>query len=286
MSASDTALTALAPLVWGSTYIVASHILPPGLPLTAAVLRVLPVGLALILWHRAVPSGIWWPRMIVLGLLNIGIFQGLLFVAAYRLPGGVAATLGAIQPLLVAALAWPLLSIRPSIGTILAGVAGLAGVGLLVLTPAARLDGVGIAAALGGAVSMALGMTLSRRWLPPVPMMLFTGWQLAVGGLFLLPLALWLEPPLPSLTVAQGMGYAYLGVIGAGVAYFLWFRGLAKLPPSAVAALGLLSPVAATFLGWGVAGQSLSPGQMAGAVLVLGAVWAGHRAARKPRPRA
>ena len=39
--------------------------------------------------------------MLVLGGLNIGVFQALLFVAAYRLPGGVAATTGAIQPLLV-----------------------------------------------------------------------------------------------------------------------------------------------------------------------------------------
>jgi probable blue pigment (indigoidine) exporter len=78
----------------------------------------------------------------------------------------------------------------------------------------------------------------------------------------------------------QGAAYLYLGLIGAGVTYFLWFRGLSRLPPSAVASLGLLSPVAATFLGWGVAGQSLSAGQSAGAVLVLAAVWLGQRAAK------
>ena len=280
MRVRDTVLTAMAPLIWGSTYIVTSHVLPPGMPLTTAVLRVLPVGLLLILWHRQLPSLTWLPRMLLLGALNIGVFQGLLFVAAYRLPGGVAATLGAIQPLLVAVLAWPLLSIQPRPQTFLAGFGGVIGVALLVLTPAASLDGIGIVAALVGAGCMALGMTLSRRWLPPVSMMAFTSWQLVAGGFMLLPFALWLEPPLPSLTPSQTGAYLYLGLVGAGLTYFLWFRGISKLPPSAVASLGLLSPVAATLLGWGLAGQSLSYGQAAGAALVLGCVWLGQRVAK------
>lgn len=276
----DTLLTSLAPLVWGSTYLITSHVLPPALPLTAAVLRVLPVGLLLLAWHRRLPSGIWLARMTVLGALNIAIFQGALFVAAYRLPGGVAATLGAIQPLLVAVLAWPLLSLRPTIGVVAAGILGICGVALLVLTPAARLDAVGIAAALGGAACMALGTILTRRWLPAVPPMVSTSWQLVAGGVLLLPFAVALEPGLPPLTAAQVGGYAYLGLVGAGVAYFLWFRGVARLAPSAVASLGLLSPLSATVLGWVVAGQSLSLGQTAGVGLVLAAVALGQRARR------
>lgn len=273
----DILLTALAPLVWGSTYLITSHVLPPGLPLTAAVLRVLPVGLLLMAWHRRLPQGVWLWRMLALGALNIALFQGALFVAAYRLPGGVAATLGAVQPLLVAVLAWPLLSVRPTFRTVAAGVAGVAGVALLVLTPSARLDAVGIAAALGGAASMAFGTLLVRRWLPPVPPMVFTSWQLVVGGLLLLPFALVLEPPLPHLTAVQVAAYGYLGLVGAGLAYFLWFRGVTRLPPSSVASLGLLSPVSATLLGWGVVGQALGLGQMAGAVMVLVAVGMGQR---------
>lgn len=273
----ESLLTALAPLVWGSTYLVTSHVLPPGLPLAAAVLRVLPVGLLLMAWHRRLPNGPWLWRMLALGALNIALFQGALFVAAYRVPGGVAATLGAVQPLLVVVLAWPLLSMRPTLRALAAGGVGVMGVALLVLTPSARLDGVGIAAALGGAASMALGTILVRRWLPPVPPLVFTSWQLVGGGLLLLPFALVLEPPLPALTAAQIAAYGYLGLVGAGLAYVLWFRGVTRLPPAAVASLGLLSPVSATVLGWGVAGQALSLGQMAGAVLVLAAVAVGQR---------
>ncbi|MGT2489749.1 EamA family transporter [Cupriavidus basilensis] len=105
---------------------------------------------------------------VALGVLNIGLFQAMLFIAAYRLPGGVAATVGAIQPLLVVLLAWLLLGARPHLAAWLAGLGGIGGVALLVLGPAARLDAVGVAAAAAGAVSMALGTVLAKRWRPPV----------------------------------------------------------------------------------------------------------------------
>src|SRR5450830_850686 len=97
----DIVLTALAPAIWGSTSIVASELLPPDRPFTAALIRVLPAGLLLLLfsWQAPARRDTW--RLLVLGALNIGVFQALLFVAAYRLPGGLAAVLGAIQPLLV-----------------------------------------------------------------------------------------------------------------------------------------------------------------------------------------
>ncbi|GHD56604.1 hypothetical protein GCM10010317_043130 [Streptomyces mirabilis] len=57
--------------------------------------------------------GDWWWKAAVLGLLNIGGMP-LLFLAAERLPGGVAATLGAAQPLLVTGLAVAVLRDRPT----------------------------------------------------------------------------------------------------------------------------------------------------------------------------
>ena len=40
--------TALAPLIWGSTYLVTTEFLPPNRPFTAALIRVLPAGLLLL----------------------------------------------------------------------------------------------------------------------------------------------------------------------------------------------------------------------------------------------
>ena len=69
--------------------------------MTVAMLRALPAGLLLVMIVRQIPTGIWWMRIFILGALNISLFWSLLFISVYRLPGGVAATVGAVQPLMV-----------------------------------------------------------------------------------------------------------------------------------------------------------------------------------------
>jgi probable blue pigment (indigoidine) exporter len=284
------ATTAVAPALWGSTYLVTTELLPDGRPLLAGTLRALPAGLLLIAvvaalaGRRALPTGAWWWRAVVLGFLNIGLFFALLFVAAYRLPGGIAAVLGALGPFVVAAVAFALLDQRPAVRVLLAGAAGLAGVALLVLRSDAALDPLGLAAATAGMVSMSFGTVLGRRWgTPPglpdrrTALLALTGWQLTVGGLLLAPVMLLVEGPPPALTWTNLGGFGYLSLIGTAGAYFLWFRGVTALAPARVTLLGLLSPVVAALLGWLVLDQSLSPGQLLGATSVLAAVVLGTR---------
>ena len=275
-----TLVTALAPAVWGSTYLVATETLPADRPLLAAALRALPVGLLLILVFGRLPKGSWWWRSFILGTLNIGLFFALLFVAAYRLPGGVAATVGAVQPLLVAALAWPLLDERLSAVKVVAGVLGVAGVALLVLQIEAALDPVGVGAALAGATSMATGIVLTKRWVGklgrPATLFVFTAWQLTAGGVVLTILALAIEGPPPRLTAENGVGFLYLGVVGTALAYALWFRGVERLPVSATSFLSLTSPLVASVLGYVVLGQAYTAWQGVGVALILVAVILGQ----------
>ncbi len=133
-------LTALTPMVWGSTYLVTTEFLPSDRPLLAGALRALPIGLLLALFYRKLPRGPSLWHVSVLGFFNIGLFFAFLFLGAYRLPGGVAATLGAVGPLFVAGLAWLWLGQKPSAVTVLAGVGGVVGVGFLVLGEDAALD--------------------------------------------------------------------------------------------------------------------------------------------------
>lgn len=279
----DILLTAIAPAIWGSTYLVTTQGLPDGYPVTLAVLRALPAGLLLLALTRCLPPKAWLGRAFALGALNFAIFWTLLFVAAYRLPGGVAATLGSLQVLIVIGLARGFLGTPVRALAVLAALFGVLGVALLLLGPDASLDPIGIAAGIGGAASMAAGTVLSRKWQPPVSALSFTAWQLTLGGVLLLPLAFVLEPPLPALTGTNLAALAWLGLVGAALTYWLWFRGVARLDPGAVSMLGMMSPVTAVALGWVWLGEALSPVQALGAVIVLGSVWAGQRANRPRR---
>lgn len=73
---TDILLTALAPAVWGSTYLVTTELLPTGAPLTLAMLRTLPAGLLLLLIVRELPRGMWWGKVLVLGALNFSLYLG------------------------------------------------------------------------------------------------------------------------------------------------------------------------------------------------------------------
>ncbi len=270
----DVMLTALAPMVWGSTYIVASELLPPDRPYTAALIRALPAGLLLLLLTRRVPARQDWWRLLVLGALNIGAFQALLFVAAYRLPGGLAAVLGSVQPLVVMALIWAVDRRTPKLATLLSAAMGIFGMAILLLSPRATFEPVGIVAALLGAVSMACGMWLTQRWRLDLPVLALTGWQLLFGGLMLAPVAWWVDAPLPALSLTHWLAYSWLSLAGAVLAYVIFFRGVMRLPTVAVASLGLLSPLTAVTLGWLLLSQSMTGMALLGLVIVMASVFA------------
>lgn len=270
--------TALAPAVWGSTYIVTTEYLPGFAPSTVALLRSLPVGLVLLLLVRELPRGTWWIKVFVLGALNFSLFLSMLFIAAYRLPGGVAATLGAIQPLLVVVLARFILGRPLQLLSFAAALVGVAGVALLVFTPGAALDPVGVVAGLSGAGSMALGTVLNRKWQPPVSMLTSTAWQLSAGGLLLLPVVLLFEPPIPTPSGENLLALCWLGFIGMGFAYAVWLRGIARLDAALVSSLGLLSPLTAVLLGWTFLQQSLDGFQVAGALAIVASIGLIHHA--------
>lgn len=271
--------TVVAPTLWGMTYLATTELLPPGRPLLAATVRALSAGLILAAVAPRRPQGRWWAKAAVLGALNIGAFFALLFVAAYRLPGGVAATLGSIQPLVAAGLAAKLLGERLRPVIVLSGLLGVAGVAMLVLRAGAALDAVGVVAGLVGALSMATGTVLAKRWGQPVPVAAFTSWQLLAGGLGLLAATVALEGAPHELTARNLAGFGWFATSTA-LAYLVWFRGIARLPVARVSLLGLLSPVVATLAGWAVLGQRLTAPQLLGAALVLLAI---HLGARLPR---
>jgi probable blue pigment (indigoidine) exporter len=268
-------------MAWGTTYIVTTELLPKGVPVLSAAVRALPAGLILLALFRKLPQGVWRWRVPFLGALNIGVVLFLIFFAAQRLPGGIAATIGAAQPLIVAVLGWGVLAKRPSLQLILAGALGLAGIALLVLHSAIGLDPLGVAAALGATCATALGAVLMERWGRPAPLMLFTAWQLVAGGILLLAVGLVFEP-LPHVVTARNLlGFAWVGIVNTAFAYALWFRGVERLNASATAFLSLLSPLTAVGLGFLIKSERMTVIQVGGMLLVAAAVAYSQRLSRQ-----
>ncbi|MGX1270005.1 EamA family transporter [Streptomyces phaeoluteigriseus] len=281
--AATVLLTALAPLSWGTTYAVTTEFLPADRPLFTALTRALPAGLLLLALVRVLPHGAWWGRATALGALNIGAFFPLLFLAAYRMPGGMAAVVGSAGPLFVVALSALLLGQRPAARTLLTATVAVFGVSMVVLKATGGLDAVGLLAAVASTASMSAGLVLAKKWGTPagVGPLALAGWQLTIGGLLIAPLALLVEGAPPALDGAAVGGYLYLALAGTAVAYWLWFRGIGRLSATQVTFLAPLSPLTAAVVGWAALGEALTPLQLAGTVLAFGATVAGQLTPRR-----
>lgn len=269
-------VTLLAPISWGTSYVTITELLPDGRPLLVATMRVVPSGIVLVgagaLASRWRPTGAQWWHTGLLALFNFGVFFPLLVVAVYRLPGGVAAAAGGLQPILVAAGWWLVNRRRPRRLDLAVGCVAALGVALVVIRPGAGLDPVGVLAAVGANVSFAIGVVLTKRLPAPPNRLAATGWQLLMGGLILVPLTAMVEGAPPSLSPGNVAGFAYLSLIGTALAFVLWFNGIRRLPPAAPPLLGLAAPVTGAVLGWVVLGQSLSPLQLIGFALTIAAI--------------
>lgn len=110
-----------------------------------------------------------------------------------------------------------------------------------------------------------------------------TLWATLMGAPLLLVVALLLgEDVVPATAAGWGacVAMGLVHVLGQGGA--AWALG--KLPASVTAVTILIQPVVASLLGWWVFGETLTPIQALGGVLVLGAIVMAQVSTRRPKP--
>ncbi|MFD7164854.1 EamA family transporter [Streptomyces violascens] len=277
------ALTAVAPVAWGTNYFVTREFLPADRPLYGAALRALPAGLVLLGLCRQRPRGAWWWRSAVLGMLNVSVFFVLVYAASQLLPTSIASTVMAVSPLAMMLIAWALVSEQPGIAHLAGAAIGLGGVCLMLLT---GVEGVSVPGVLASAAAMlvsAFGHILAKRWSSGADVLASTAWQLTAGGLFLLPVAAAVEGPPPALSRSALLAFGYVALVATALAFTAWFTGLRHLPAGTVGLIGLLNPVTGVLFGTALAGEVLTVQQLCGLVLVLVGVVLGRptRAGRR-----
>jgi drug/metabolite transporter, DME family len=198
----------------------------------------------------------------------------LAYFAAVATAGVSIATLVALglAPLLIAVGATVLGHGRPERATVAALVAALVGLVLLVGISAGADAGTTVVLGALLAVGSALGyavVTLAGVGVPtgiPVTLAGFAG-----GALLLTPIALLSGLRLTTDPVALGV-LLYLGLVPSALAYAMFFTGLRSVPGPVASIVTLLEPLTATALATAFLGERLSPGALAGGLLVLAAV--------------
>lgn len=263
------AAAALATVLWGFTYVVTTLMLPPH-PFLISAVRAMGGAIILLLIARQLPAPGWLGRLIILGTLNTCLFFSLLFVSALRLPGGVAAIFQALGPLFVILLGWAILGAKPSVLKILSVVIGVIGVSLVVLKGDAQVDLLGVLAALGSTLSLALGGVLMNRWgKPPMGMINFTGWQLFIAGVELSILTALMGDFPTELTSTHLLGFFILALALTAIPFVLWFRAIAHAGAVTIAPFFLLVPITAFALDAIIKSVVPTPFQLLGIAIVI-----------------
>jgi drug/metabolite transporter (DMT)-like permease len=278
-------LLVVTSVAWGFNWPVMKLLMLEWPPFSFRVLTALvsiTLLLLLALWQRErlLPRRDQWGRLAVASVLNVTSWLALAPLSLFWLEASEAAIIAYTMPVWATMLAWPILGERPDWRRLAGLGLGLSGVtllmaGQLVSAPAAVLLGKlpGVAAILGTALMFASGIIFTKRFpvqMAPVPLV---AWQLAIGMLPVVVIALGFERVDFSGITALGWGcLAYAALIGQVVAYLAWFRALRLLPAGTAAIGSLLVPVIGVFSSGLVLGEPLGPRQLVALVLTLGGV--------------
>lgn len=205
----------------------------------------------------AVPWRVW-PRLVLISLLNVTAWMGLASFSLLWLAAAEATIVCYTMPVWASLLAWVVLGERPGRARIAGLLLALSGLVLLVLGRGVAVGlekAPGVAFGLGSAILFSLGTVITKRWPVGLPPTSSTVWQVGLGILPLVVLAVLFDrPEVGRLSGLDWALLAYGGIFAMGLCYLSWFAALRRLPAS-LASLGtLITPMvgvasAAFFLG-------------------------------------
>lgn len=272
-------------VLWGSTYLAIRIGVETIPPFVLAGLRHLTAGLLLYGWVRGTKRAArperrhWRSAALVGGLLLLG-GNGLVTWAEQRVPSGLAALIVASVPLWMTAIDALMRRERPH-GVVLAGLAmGLAGIAFLAapgrFAGGSHVDPLGAAALLSAALFWAIGSLVSRRVALPASTLLATAMEMLAGGAILLCVAGVSgeigRVSLAAVSARSLVALGYLIVAGSLLGFSAYVFLLGATTPARVSTYAYVNPVVAVFLGWLVAGESVTPRTLLAAAVIVAAV--------------
>ncbi|GAA4622503.1 EamA family transporter [Actinoallomurus vinaceus] len=235
-----------------------------------------------------------WPLLLLYGLMGVAGCQSLYFVAASRLPVGVAILLEFTGPVLV--VAWMRFVRRTrvprtaAVGVVIA-LAGLACV--VQVWSGMRIDLLGLLAGLGAAACQAAYFLIIDRVGDDVDPLVMTAAGSTVGAVVLAVVA----PPsgIPWHVLTTGVPFGdrlapgwflvvWIILISTVVAYLAGVAAVHRLSAPVAGGVAYLEAVAAGLFAWITLGERLSPAQLAGGAIVLVGAFVAQRSVAPDEP--
>lgn len=281
-------------LLWALCYPLITTAVRYAPPLHIGALRAVIAGFSLVILGVALgrpnPRNREWLAVVGIGAFSTSMGFAGMFLAGGRISPGIATVIANTQPLLAAVIGYFALGER-FVGWQGAGmVVAFIGIGL-VATPALAGSGVeggavtspGVAYVLMGAVGVAAGNVIMKRFASRLDPISATGWQLLVGGSLLFGvIALQGSPGSIEWSGPLLFALAGLAIPGTAIVFVLWFALIQRAPLNALNVFSFLTPVFALAIGAALYGERFNALEIAGTCLVIGGAWMARRRKRQP----
>jgi len=279
-------------VVWGSTYLAIKIAVRTQPPLLSGGTRFLAAGLMLaaVLAASRRSLRISSRELAAAALLGVALLAcgvGVVMVAETRIDSSVAAMIAGSVPLQV--VVWRTLARENVVqATRIAAAVGLVGLALIVV-PGGSSGGstaIGLALMLGASISWSTGSFVSRRLRLPEDPFVATVYEMLAGGVTLVVVGLALGERVGSDAFAtpQLLAWLYLATAGSLIGFTAYAWLLRRVPISQVVTHQYVNPLVAVTLGALLLGERLTVTTLAGAGIVIGAVFVTVRHEGRPPP--
>lgn len=284
---TDSSLTMkkLSPLfivyvVWGGTYLAIRVAVREGSgfpPFSLAAFRYLPAALIILAAsalrrQRMKPTRREWSTLILSAVLMLGGGNGLVTWSEQHADSGLAALMIAAVPIWAMLIESAANRRRPSALLVGALLVGFGGIALLVvpgMVSGERSDVLSILGLLTAGFSWAMGSFLQNRRPVQLDPIVSAGYQMLIGGLTLLLIALVSGEPRPTPAPEAWLAWLYLMLLGSVVTHTAYIISLKTLPIQIAVTYTYVNPVIAVFLGWLVLNEQITWWTAGGTVLIL-----------------
>lgn len=288
-------------LIWGSTYLAIKYAIETMPTFLMAGVRFLVAGGILYTVARLTPGyekpkAVHWRTSFIVGALLLGVGNGAVVVGEHYISSSMTALLIASNPFWMVTLGWLFMGRgKPNFKVSLGLLIGFVGVAMLILgRPDASSGGdsqwIGIVLIVIATIGWAFGSLYGATAPTAKSNILAAGMQMLAGGLILTVVSAiageWQRLDINAISTVSWVAFAYLIFIGALVAYTAYSWLMQNASPSAVSTYAYVNPVVAVFLGWAIAGETLSAQMLLGAAVIVVSVMlvtANNR--KKPQPK-
>jgi drug/metabolite transporter (DMT)-like permease len=261
-------------VVWSLNWTVMKVAMRYGGPFTFSAQRyvigtVMLFGLLALRRDRLKPTP--WPATIAIGLCQTTAFQALAQWALVSGGAGKTALLAYTMPFWVVPLAWWWVHEKP--GPLRWACIAIAATGFVCVVEPWRPLGAprSIVLALLAGLAWAIATVLSKRLFrhhPEVTPLQLTAWQMLIGTLGLVMLALTTHQRTVTWTGEYIAALLYNGLLSSGVCWVLWALVVQRLSASVAGLTSLAIPVAGVLFAWGLLAERPSPAEWIGIVLI------------------